>query len=118
MSTLSPYDLPDLVQEHFARWRRLQDERRFRVEQLASLDTELPSGQRHEGVKLALHIAATTALSDINAALARMDEGRYGLCVKCVQPIPADRLDVLPMASMCMPCHYNEQNCRLARNRP
>jgi hypothetical protein len=23
------------------------------------------------------------------------------------------RLDVLPMAALCAPCHYNEQNCRL-----
>ena len=112
MPSPSPEVLPDFAVQHAGRWNRLQDERRFRVEQLAALDAE-PPGRQHPGsTQLALRIAATTALCEIDAALARIADGEYGHCVSCTQPIPAARLDVLPAASLCMPCHYNEQNCR------
>ena len=109
MSTFSAYDLPDVAREQVARRRRLQDERRFRVEQLAALRSEFSGNHRHDSVNVALYAAASTALREINAALARMDDGRYGLCVSCSKPIPPARLDVLPMAPLCMPCHYYEQ---------
>lgn len=113
MSTMSPHDVAGLAEQHFDRWRRLHDERRFRVEQLAALDSQPPSSERHSTVDKTLRIAAVTTLREIDAALARMDEGSYGLCVSCSQPLPDDRLDVLPMAPLCMSCHYNEQNCRV-----
>ena len=114
MSTESSQDVPEFARAHSGRWLRLQDERRFRAEQVAGLDAELATPDRHECVKLALHIAATSALAEIDGALARIAEGRYGFCVNCAQRITDDRLDVLPMAPLCMPCHFNEQNCRLA----
>ena len=96
------------------RWRRLQDERRFRLEQLADLEAETPVSERHERVNRLLHASAGIALAEIDAALARMAEGCYGLCVRCGGQIGPERLAVLPMAPLCMNCHYNEQNCRLA----
>jgi RNA polymerase-binding transcription factor DksA len=117
MSTMSPHDVKGLAEEHFERWRHLHDERRFRVEQLAGLDSQLPSSDRHSTVNKSLRMAAVTALREIDAALARMGDGRYGLCVACSQPLPDARLDVLPMSPLCMSCHYNEQNCRLAEER-
>ena len=110
MSALSAYDLSDIAGQQLARRHRLQDERRFRVEQLAALGSELSGSHRHDSVKVALYVAASTALSEINAALARMEDGRYGFCVNCSKPIPPARLDVLPMAPLCMPCHYYEQS--------
>ncbi len=117
MSTMSPQDVAGLAEQHFERWRRLHDERRFRVEQLRALEAEPPCGPRHESVNLALRVAASAMLREIDAALARMDQGVYGLCVRCAQSLPAGRLDTLPMASLCMPCHYNEQNCSPAVRR-
>lgn len=117
MSTMSTYDVAGLAGQHLQRWRSLHDERRFRVEQLAALEAEPPSGRPHESVNQALHAAAVAILSEIDAALARMDEGRYGLCVSCSQPLPAGRLDVLPMVALCMRCDYNDQNCRLTAQR-
>ena len=112
-SILSSRDHPSSAEDNFRRWHRLHEERRFRIEQLAALDAEVPASQRHDSVKEALRIAAATALGEIEAALARAADGRYGLCVHCAQPIADERLDVLPMAALCMPCHYNEQNCQL-----
>lgn len=99
---------------HAQRWRRLHDERRFRVGQLADLDHEPAHTPRHQSVQQALRIAAATALAQIDAALDRLAEGTYGRCIQCARPIPDERLDILPMTALCMPCHYNEQNCRIA----
>lgn len=117
MSTESPQDVHEFVESHPGRWQRLRDERRFRAEQLAGLDAEVATPDRHECVKLALRIAATSALAEIDGALARIADGRYGFCVNCAERIADDRLEVLPMAPLCMPCHYNEQNCHLATTR-
>ena len=96
------------------RLRRLQDERQFRLEQIADLEAETPVSERHERVNRLLYVSAEIALAEIDAALARMAEGCYGLCVRCGGQIDPQRLAVLPMAPLCMNCHYNEQNCRLA----
>lgn len=42
-----------------------------------------------------------TELRLIDAALARMDEGSYGECVDCGEPIPMERLEALPFAIRC-----------------
>lgn len=114
MTTMSPHDVIGLGVQHFERWRRLHDERHFRVEQLDALEMESTSSDPHASVNEALRLAATTTLREIDAALTRMDEGRYGLCVTCSQPLPDSRLDVLPMAALCISCHYNQQNCPTA----
>lgn len=43
-------------------------------------------------------------LAEVVAALGRIDEGTYGTCIRCGQPIPKGRLGVRPMATMCVPC--------------
>ena len=37
--------------------------------------------------------------TQVMAALARMDEGTYGLCLQCGKPIDSERLDALPHAA-------------------
>jgi len=43
-------------------------------------------------------------LRDVEAALARIDLGTYGMCVQCGAPIPLDRLTAFPTAKRCQPC--------------
>jgi len=103
------------VEGALSSWReRLREERRFRTGQLAQLNHEIESNPRlvHDEVTMALRSAATAVLSEVNEALSRMDAGRYGRCTRCTQPIPAERLDVLPMAALCMPCQYDQQGAR------
>jgi RNA polymerase-binding transcription factor DksA len=47
---------------------------------------------------------ALDAIEDIDAALARIDAGTYGLCEACRRPIPVERLEVIPHARLCVPC--------------
>jgi len=43
-------------------------------------------------------------ISLINAALERLEEGTYGICVDCGEPIPEPRLDAKPYAAYCVDC--------------
>jgi DnaK suppressor protein len=43
-------------------------------------------------------------LQRVKAALRRVDEGEYGLCVRCEEPIHARRLEFDPTAALCMEC--------------
>jgi DnaK suppressor protein len=41
-------------------------------------------------------------LAEIEAALARIDDGTYGRCAKCGQPIATERLEAVPYATLCI----------------
>ncbi|HEY7132571.1 MAG TPA: TraR/DksA C4-type zinc finger protein [Candidatus Limnocylindrales bacterium] len=43
-------------------------------------------------------------LEAIDAALARLDEGTFGTCVRCGNPIAPARLEALPWAAHCIDC--------------
>jgi len=43
-------------------------------------------------------------LKEVEAALTRMDQGTYGICESCEQPIPEARLRALPWARYCVKC--------------
>src|SRR5919108_438083 len=45
---------------------------------------------------------AGQVLSEIDAALKRIDDGTYGKCGKCGKEIPAERLEAVPWASLCI----------------
>jgi DnaK suppressor protein len=41
-------------------------------------------------------------LTDVQQALERIEQGTYGLCIVCGQPIPEKRLEALPWAARCV----------------
>lgn len=56
------------------------------------------------------------ALTQIDAAIARLDVGKYGRCVECEGTIAAQRLRALPFAVRCRACE--ERRERPAAERP
>ncbi len=52
----------------------------------------------------ALRRATRAERADLEAALARMDAGTYGLCAVCGREIPAARLEIRPGAATCVAC--------------
>jgi RNA polymerase-binding protein DksA len=48
-------------------------------------------------------------LCDIDAALAKIDEGDYGTCEACEESISRDRLQALPFARLCIDCKRAEE---------
>jgi RNA polymerase-binding protein DksA len=53
---------------------------------------------------LALRERASQHLELVDAALARLDGGRFGTCLRCARPIAPARLDALPWAAHCIDC--------------
>ncbi len=45
----------------------------------------------------------------VDQALERIDQGTYGICRQCRQPISPERLEVLPQASLCVRCKLEEE---------
>lgn len=43
-------------------------------------------------------------LAQIEKAIARLKEGRYGFCEECDRPISLDRLLAVPYATLCIKC--------------
>lgn len=48
-------------------------------------------------------------LEDVKGALGRLDKGTYGLCTSCGEEIPAERLEAIPAASLCITCKQKQQ---------
>jgi RNA polymerase-binding protein DksA len=58
----------------------------------------------------ALGNEARDEIAKISAALLRMDNGSYGICSECAEPIGADRMKVYPYAGECIDCaRYDER---------
>jgi RNA polymerase-binding protein DksA len=45
---------------------------------------------------------STHVLTEIDGALARIDDGTFGTCSSCGQPIGEERLEALPWATLCI----------------
>lgn len=43
-------------------------------------------------------------LAAIDAALARIEDGSYGICTDCGKPITEERLEARPWADLCIDC--------------
>lgn len=51
---------------------------------------------------LALRADFTHLLAEVDAAQARLEEGRYGNCERCGRPIDDERLEALPATRLCL----------------
>ena len=58
--------------------------------------------ERISSTAAARSIAA--ALGEVDRALEKVDEGTYGLCDDCGQPISSERLEAMPSATLCVTC--------------
>jgi DnaK suppressor protein len=59
----------------------------------ATFDRELDGG---------LEVGAQQTLDDVEAALRKIEEGSYGTCEVCGEPIGAERLSAIPWARLCI----------------
>jgi DnaK suppressor protein len=72
--------------------------------------------QADSGSKTAERDAATSLLRTLldrrtqaELALQRLDDGTYGYCEGCQNPIPVARLEVFPSATTCVSCKSNRE---------
>jgi DnaK suppressor protein len=57
-----------------------------------------------EFLQLRLNSLDYEKLRLVDAALARLYDGEYGVCAGCEEPIPGRRLEVIPWAEYCVSC--------------
>jgi RNA polymerase-binding protein DksA len=48
-------------------------------------------------------------LADIDGALERIGNGTYGVCTKCGNQIPEERLEARPWATLCIDCQRERE---------
>jgi DnaK suppressor protein len=65
-----------------------------------------PADSDTEGLQqeIALEKTEGQLLDQVRMALQRIDEGTFGQCVDCGEPIAAERLDALPQTPRCIDC--------------
>lgn len=63
-------------------------------------DAETGAILNDQGREAALDENALQTLQDIDAALARIADGTYGICIVTGEPIPVPRLRAIPWATM------------------
>ncbi len=70
-------------------------------------DTATETVDREIGTTLEEH--DERLLAEIDAALRRIEDGTYGKCVNCGAPIPQERLEAMPWATLCIDCKRKEE---------
>jgi DnaK suppressor protein len=96
----------------------IQDDVSFMAEEMRSIGVE----QDDENGSLGNHIAEDGAsvaeaerivtvtedlqdiLAQVDAALERMNEGTYGICQRCGNPVGEERLEAFPYVAFCIEC--------------
>ncbi|MFE0416513.1 TraR/DksA family transcriptional regulator [Streptomyces tendae] len=90
----------------------LREQRLFREDQLRQIAAvparaDEPVRRRTAAqteVRVKLAASARMVLADVEAALDRIAEGRYGRCQLCRRAIDRDRLMIVPQARYCARC--------------
>jgi len=101
---------------------RLEGERKRLTEEMKQLKSTMrPADERREGSpfgkreeeatesyelerRLTLEKSIREQLASVEHALKKFEDGTYGLCDNCGKPIPPERLEALPQATLCLDC--------------
>ena len=81
--TLSPDDLPDEV--------------------------DLASSELNQSMALRLRDRERSLLQKIEKALSKIEDGSFGICESCEEPIEVKRLEARPIATLCIQCKEAEE---------
>lgn len=72
----------------------------------AAGDDEADTGAKtaEQAWELSLLRSIAERRGQVELALQRLNEGGYGMCEGCAEPIPVERLEVFPSATSCVAC--------------
>jgi len=65
---------------------------------------DVASGDIDKKTLQVLNASEVRRLELIDSALLRINNGRYGVCLRCGKKIPHERLEAIPYALMCVNC--------------
>ncbi|WP_047810752.1 TraR/DksA C4-type zinc finger protein [Desulfosporosinus acididurans] len=114
-----------------SRYLKLIDTLRAEKESLTEMAAELINGDMRESLgelsvadnhpadvatevyqrsqDVAYHDRSVHRIEAIDAALERFEKGTYGVCERCGQEIPYERLELVPYATVCTQCSREEE---------
>lgn len=70
-------------------------------------DTGTKTFEREQEISLANNLLER--ITQVERALERLDDGQYGWCERCGNPIPVERLAAFPSATLCVSCKQLEE---------
>lgn len=70
------------------------------------------------GKDLALRDRDKIQLQEIERAITAIDDGTYGMCEDCGEPIAPDRLEAYPATTLCVKCKQQDESTHPDRARP
>ena len=115
---------------------RLESERKRLIEELEHLKSMVrPADERREGSpfgkreeeatesfelekRLTLEKRIIDQLAEVEHTLRKFEEGTYGLCDSCGQPIDPARLEALPQANLCLNCKAQQAKNAKGKSSP
>lgn len=69
---------------------------------------DIASEVYERGKDIGFKTYALQQIEKVEDALERLENGQYGICDKCGQPIPKERLEAIPLTTMCVKCRQEE----------
>lgn len=94
--------LLNLKQEYQARIEKIKD-RIAHPEDNSNQDwDDQAAATTRDEMRMKLVQEAEEGLTQVNAALRRIEEGGYGVCSECGEDIEEGRLDAVPFATLCV----------------
>lgn len=73
-------------------------------------ETDLAASEISQNLAFKLRDRERMLLSKIDQALAKIDEGTFGVCEDCEEPIEVKRLEARPVSSLCIACKEREEH--------
>ncbi|HAR42474.1 MAG TPA: conjugal transfer protein TraR [Bdellovibrionales bacterium] len=73
-------------------------------------ETDLAASEVNQNLVFKLRDRERQLLGKIDEALHRMDEGVFGLCEDCEEPIEPRRLEARPVSTLCIACKERQEH--------
>jgi DnaK suppressor protein len=88
--------------------RTLNDDMSLDVDDLPD-EMDLASSEYLQSFTFRLRGREKTFLKKIDHALAKIDEGTFGICEECEEPISMKRLEARPETTLCIRCKEDQE---------
>ncbi|MBC7385552.1 MAG: TraR/DksA C4-type zinc finger protein [Cryobacterium sp.] len=73
-------------------------------------ETDLAASEVNQNLIFKLRDRERLLLVKIDEALSRIEEGSFGVCLECEEPIEPRRLEARPVSTLCIACKEAEEH--------
>jgi DnaK suppressor protein len=73
-------------------------------------ETDLAASEVNQNLVFKLRDRERQLLSKIDEAMARIEDGTFGTCMDCEEPIEIRRLEARPVSTLCIACKERQEH--------